>query len=851
MSEALESVGSPLGPQALRAIEAGGDDRAMSKAVQEALDPLCLAAVTVRKDGGVHAVARGGRPVLVEHGWRTYLVKVFNEAGAEATLDVQSPNSRPVPGGPRDEIGKRWLELSMYDGRPMTPRLSGLGLEYRIVQLFSRDAGAREAMLWFDLAGWAGRPGRPASKWQEGFLIKEWGFEEGTDGWSATKSCRVEGKDGALVVTPMGGAPGIEASLYFGAPPRGDYVLKFLARAGRGARAEVSWASGGDGRFDDRRKAALEVEPGEGREYAVVFPSEGGMLKLRIDIQGDAGPVAFDRIRLSHAERTGPSESALALTFDCRRSTTLTFDVKDEAGKDTFAAFVIEDGRGRVYPSQSKRVAPDFFFQRQVYRTTGETVQLPVGAYTIACSRGPESIPETKAVEVKGEPVTLSYRARRWVDPYAKGWVSGDHHIHAAGCAHYENPTKGVHAEDMIRHCMGEDLKIGCNLTWGPCFDYQKQFFAGKVDAASRPPYLLRYDVEVSGFGSARSGHLCLLRLRDQIYPGGDSKDHWPTLGLNTLRWAKAQGAVCGPAHSSIGLTNFVGRVERAEDGPDGLPTYNIPDYAGIGANEFIVDITHEVPGPGGGPVPAVDFISTMNTDRKAEWNMWYHTLNCGFRVRASGETDFPCVSGERVGLGRVYVKVDPPLSYDRWCEGLRDGRSYVSDGTCHLMDFRMEAGGNGVAVGERGSELRLAGPGNARVTVVAGARRDEPGELPVEVVVNGLPVATRAIAADGAARTLSFEVPIKASSWVAVRAFPFSHTNPIFVLVGGKPIRASRQSAEWCLRGVDQCWKAKKPTYAEAEQEQAESAYEHARKAYRRIRDESAARNDRRAGEG
>jgi hypothetical protein len=49
---------------------------------------------------------------------------------------------------------------------------------------------------------------------------------------------------------------------------------------------------------------------------------------------------------------------------------------------------------------------------------------------------------------------------------------------------------------------------------------------------------LLRYDIEVSGFGSHQSGHLCLLRLKDQMYPGGDSKDHWPTLGLNTLRWA-------------------------------------------------------------------------------------------------------------------------------------------------------------------------------------------------------------------------------------------------------------------------------------------------------------------------
>ncbi len=54
----------------------------------------------------------------------------------------------------------------------------------------------------------------------------------------------------------------------------------------------------------------------------------------------------------------------------------------------------------------------------------------------------------------------------------------------------------------MMRHCQGEDLKIGANLTWGPCFDYQKQFFTGKEDKVSSYPFLLRYDIEVSGFGS-------------------------------------------------------------------------------------------------------------------------------------------------------------------------------------------------------------------------------------------------------------------------------------------------------------------------------------------------------------
>ena len=75
-------------------------------------------------------------------------------------------------------------------------------------------------------------------------------------------------------------------------------------------------------------------------------------------------------------------------------------------------------------------------------------------------------------------------------------------------------------------------------------------------------------------------------------------------------------------------MTRTVGRVAGTEqkDGPHGLPNFNIPAFDGIGANEFIVDVTHVVPGPKGKPVPAVDFISTMNTPRVAEWP-WFQYL--------------------------------------------------------------------------------------------------------------------------------------------------------------------------------------------------------------------------------
>jgi hypothetical protein len=57
---------------------------------------------------------------------------------------------------------------------------------------------------------------------------------------------------------------------------------------------------------------------------------------------------------------------------------------------------------------------------------------------------------------------------------------------------------------------------------------------------------------------------------------------------------------------------------------------------------------------------------------------------------------------------------------------------------------------------------------------------------------------------------------------------------------VGDKPIRASRRSAEWCLKGVDRCWSQKQQFIKAAEMEDAKAAYEHAREGYQRIMRES-----------
>ena len=169
--EALEFSGSPLDPAVvaqLRARRASYPNRAeASKEIQEILDPLCLVEVHINPESRVKVKEGPVEKELMQQGWRAFLVKVHNEAGVNPELVVESPNALPVyqtgQGGATKADDRRTTRavqaMSPIAGwtcrccnrQPMTERLSGLELEYRVVMLFSRDAGKREASLAFNI----------------------------------------------------------------------------------------------------------------------------------------------------------------------------------------------------------------------------------------------------------------------------------------------------------------------------------------------------------------------------------------------------------------------------------------------------------------------------------------------------------------------------------------------------------------------------------------------------------------------------------------------------------------------------------------------------------------------------
>lgn len=705
----LDYLGEPLSQADRNRIDSllsGTDEAAAINELQNLLDGRALVVVTIDAESRVHVV-RGAAPAeLVEAGTRLFLVKVKNEAGVTANLQVHSSNSEPVyfsawkdqSPEPKEritveDVRNRWADISLYKEQPFSTRLSGLVLEYAILQIYSRDSGQRLATLSFDVG-------------------------QGTQDIGSDK----------------------------------EVEILFLAK-----------------------------------------------------------PASSILLRVADHDRT-----------------------------PTMASFLFRDHLRRIYPNPSKRLAPDFFFQPQVYRRDGESIRLPAGLYEVTCTGGPEYVNEVRRFDLQNsDPGPLSFQLKRWIHPAKLGWYPGDHHIHAAGCSHYVAPSEGVDPAVMMRQVEGEHLSVGCVLNWAPCYYHQKQFFTGQDDPLSKPETLLHYDLEISGFPSSHCGHLTLLGLKEQSYPGASRIEDWPTWNLPVLKWAKAQGGITGYAHSGWGLA-----VKSPE-----LPNYEMPAFDGIGANEFIADITH----PG-----AVDFISAGDTPYVWELNIWYHTLNVGFRPRISGETDFPCITDNRVGRGRLYAKIDGQLTYKSWLQSLRDGRSYVSDGKSHLMDFTV----NGIPAGVNKSEVQISSPGDVTVTVNAAAYLDEISEseiskLPydkqpywdlerarigktrevaVELVWNGRPLASQKVLADGELQKLVFKATVAESGWVALRILPSSHTNPIFIQVGGKHMRPLKRSAEWCLAAVNQCWSQKPSQISGKEVSDAAAAFNQARETYKRL---------------
>jgi hypothetical protein len=293
------------------------------------------------------------------------------------------------------------------------------------------------------------------------------------------------------------------------------------------------------------------------------------------------------------------------------------------------------------------------------------------------------------------------------------------------------------------------------------------------------------------------------------------------------FRKAKAQGATVGYVHA------FGSQSADRSGGNDPLNA----DLGG--AKGFIVDAA----------LGTTDAVEWSNSGT-AGFYPWYAVLNNGLRVTAVGGEDSisSMHRSKLVGSARTYVYTgDRGLDADAWFEGVRRGRAFVTTGP--IVELTVNAR-------MPGDEVTLPAPG-AEVTVEARVRSITPLET-VTLVFNGAVVERIPLSADRKSAQFSKTFKPTESGWYHLRAegnpgerypldttFAQAFTNPVWVSVGGKPVR-NAAAAKYCLAWIDKLhqlaekwpgWRSRK------EKDHVYAQFDEARAIYRKLLQEAETR--------
>ncbi len=93
--EALQFLGEPLPAEETAQLKQPGTTPAE---IQKILDRHCLVGVEINPESRVKVQEGPAKAELIEQGWRTFLVKVMNQAGITPVLAADSPNAGMLAG---------------------------------------------------------------------------------------------------------------------------------------------------------------------------------------------------------------------------------------------------------------------------------------------------------------------------------------------------------------------------------------------------------------------------------------------------------------------------------------------------------------------------------------------------------------------------------------------------------------------------------------------------------------------------------------------------------------------------------------------------------------------------------
>jgi hypothetical protein len=409
-------------------------------------------------------------------------------------------------------------------------------------------------------------------------------------------------------------------------------------------------------------------------------------------------------------------------------------------------------------------VAPQIIWpstSRQAFYTSGTyEARMPAGSYQLVATKGPEYRVHSGTIEVKaGQTTTATVPMQRYIDQPARGWYSGDTHLHLM-----RDKTEDVGVWSQVA---AEDVYVGNLLEMGNIVTtHFRQPAWGPEGRFLRDGHMI-----VSGQEDPRTaqrGHTIHHNLRAPIHLPQDQFFSYHKV----FEASHAQGGVSGYAHYG---QLFNGRRGLALDVPFGL----------------------------------VDFIEVLQGGR-LDAAAWYPFLDLGFKVSPAAGSDYPYFGPSVPGAERYYVKLDRPFEPDAWYASFKAGHVFVTNGP--LLDFTI----NGEPMG---GELRVTKGARLDLSAVARLNPDVDTLGRLEVIAHGDVVATEQ--GNGQDRIqLRKELIADHSMWIAVRAFgarelpaqtqgqvrshaAVAHSAPIYVVVDGQPF--------WNPRAVPQRVKEQK----------------------------------------
>lgn len=453
------------------------------------------------------------------------------------------------------------------------------------------------------------------------------------------------------------------------------------------------------------------------RSYATPMPSEFGSVEIRtFDADGERTPVRMG-VYDSYMRLPYPSDQAVAI----RRFNHLT------------RLLPLRDG-GESWPLSNRTI----FYSRGVYGA-----RLPVGQYILVAAKGPEYRIAQRSFRIDADRTTsLDIHLQRWIDMPARGWYSGDDHIHYTRHSDHDN-------ENLLVVTRAEDLHIANILQMGNVAQaHFRQHDWHPVHHDARTPFVLVPGQEDPR--TTRRGHTISLKIKE---PVRDPERY--LLYHEVFAKTRAQGAVIGYAHV----------MDRLDEST----------LEGVGHRcGLALDV----------PFGVVDFVEVLQMGT-GNTRTWFELLNLGYKMTPTAGTDYPYI--DLPGAVRSYVRIAPPFDHAQWFSGLKRGETFVSNGPI------LELSVNGKPMG---SELYVQ-PGEP-VTVAASAmlNPDIDRLAALELIVHG-EVIRSATATDGD-NSLRLHHTLTAADgfWLIVRAR--GHKNdetasvvamsaPVYVHVGGR----------------------------------------------------------------